>query len=80
MSHFARTEQAYLAPRTEVSGVSGAGADGAVDLDGIVQGADAATVDLITRFMTVNKAEAHKNFGSSADNMSAVACAIFPSI
>ena len=80
VSHFARTEQAYLAPRTEVSGVSGAGADGAVDLDGIVQGADAATVDLITRFMTVNKAEAHKNFGSSADNMSAVACAIFPSI
>ena len=80
VSHFAETEQAYMTPCTTATGVSGAGADGKVDLDGIVQGADADTVNLISRFMDVNKAEAHKNFGNSADNMSAVVCSIFPSI
>ena len=29
--------------------------------------------------MDVNKKEAHKNFGNSADNMSAVVCTIYPS-
>ena len=38
-----------------------------------------ATAGLATRFMDVNKKEAHKNFGNSADNMSAVVCTIYPS-
>ena len=38
-----------------------------------------ATAGLATRFMDVNKKEAHKNFGNSADNMSLVVCTIYPS-
>ena len=80
VSHFATSEQEYMRPQTTATGVSGAGAGGTFDVDGTTQGADPDTVNLITRFMVVNKAEAHKNFGNSADNMSAVVCSIFPSI
>ena len=49
-----------------------------IDLDRVVQGNDETTMELATRFMEVNKKEAHKNFGRSADNMTAIVCTISP--
>ena len=45
----------------------------------IMQSTDDVALGLATRFMNVNKLEAHKNFGNSADNMTAVVCTIYPS-
>jgi hypothetical protein len=47
--------------------------------DSITQSTDDVTLGLATRFMDANKIEAHKNFGTSADNMTAVVCTIYPS-
>jgi hypothetical protein len=44
-----------------------------------MQSTDDVALGLATRFMNVNKLEAHKNFGNSADNMTAVVCTIYPS-
>jgi len=51
---------------------------GAMHPDGIMQSTDDVTLGLATRFMDLNKIEAHKNFGNSADNMTAVVCTIYP--
>ena len=50
----------------------------AVNPDGIHQGTDNTTLALANAFMEVNKREAYKNFGNSADNMSLVVCTIYP--
>ena len=47
--------------------------------DSISQSTDDVTLGLATRFMDINKIEAHKNFGNSADNMTVVVCTIYPS-
>ena len=53
--------------------------NGGMHPDGIMQSTDDVTLGLATRFMEINKMEAHKNFGNSADNMTAVVCTIYPS-
>eukprot|EP00949_MAST-11_sp_MAST-11-sp1_P000741 g741.t1 len=45
--------------------------------DAIVQGTDSVAIDIATRFMDVNKQIAFRNFGNSADNMTAIVCRIF---
>lgn len=78
VTHFANNEKMCLAPNTNAA--RGSDTKAGHNIDNVTQGTHKETVDMVTRFMAVNKAEAHKNFGNSADNMSAVMCVMYPSV